>query len=369
MTSLYIGLMSGTSLDGVDTVLVSFGKTPKETKILATHLEEIPANLKAKALEITQSTTPPSLPVISQLDNEFGQLFAQSVLKLMAKTQTVAKDIAAIGSHGQTLWHHPHPPFPYTLQVGDPFLIAQSTGIITVFDFRKGDMVQGGQGAPLAPAFHRWFFQSDKPQIILNIGGIANISLLPYESLSFLGFDTGPGNGLLDAWINLHQGKHFDENGAWAAKGVCQEKLLASLLSDPFFQKAPPKSTGKDYFNLHWLQNHLKLFSCTAIDVQATLLALTAKSISDAIQQYRSKGEVIVCGGGSQNQALLQLLRATLSGAFSVTTTENYNIGPDWVEALCFAWLAKQRLENNPIDLTAITGAKKSTILGGIFPP
>ncbi len=369
LKQLYIGLMSGTSLDGVDVALVSFNDDPRQTELIATHLEEIPSSLKQHALEITQSATPPNLQTIAVLDNEFGHLFAQSVLKLLEKTDIKPSAITAIGSHGQTLWHHPHAPYPYTLQVGDPNLIAQKTGITTICDFRRGDITQGGQGAPLAPAFHKWFFTENKSQIILNIGGIANISLLPFENEPYLGFDTGPGNGLMDAWCAKHQGQPFDQNGNWAKQGSCHQPLLNKLLNDPYFQKLPPKSTGKDYFNLNWLENALSSFSLSALDIQATLLALTTTSISDAIRLYREAGEVIICGGGSRNFTLLYSLTQSLGMSFTVTTTEDYGIDPDWIEAVCFAWLAKQRLENNPIDLTAITGAKKPTILGGIWSP
>ncbi|MBS0288139.1 MAG: anhydro-N-acetylmuramic acid kinase [Proteobacteria bacterium] len=366
---LYIGLMSGTSMDGVDCVLASFDEKSHKVHLHATHLEEIPDALKKEALALSQSQTNPHFTKVCELEVKFGQLFAKSVKNLLAKSSYTASQIKAIGSHGQTLWHHPHPPYPFTLQVGDPNIIAKETGIITVADFRRADIALGGVGAPFVPPFHEWLFNSNEPRVILNIGGIANITLLPRDNEPLLGFDTGPGNGLMDAWVMQHLQTPFDKDGAFAQSGKCHEGLLNKLLSDPFFALKAPKSTGKDYFNLLWLQKKLADFPAisTAEEVQATLLQLTAKSIANHIQQYRNKALVLVCGGGCHNPVLLKALSQHLGNNFTIKTTQDYGIAPDWVEAACFAWYAMKRIKGEAVDLTKVTGSREPVVLGGVY--
>lgn len=367
-TCYYIGLMSGTSMDGVDCVVADF-ETPHQVKIIASHLAQIPQDLKETALSISLGDGKTPFTTVAELDMLFGQLFASNVNDLLTKTKLQPEQIAAIGSHGQTLWHNPREPYPFTLQIGDPNIIAKSTGIATVADFRRADMALAGQGAPFVPPFHQWLFGQDRPRIVLNIGGIANITVLSHKQQTCIGFDTGPGNGLMDAWIQEVLGKPYDDDGAFARSGKVNAKLLTALLDDPFFAQPAPKSTGKDYFNLTWLKNHLHGMALKPEDVQATLLKLTAMSITQAIKTYYPHAEVLVCGGGWHNTTLIDELSTLLSKNYSVTTTETYGLHPDWVEAACFAWYAKMRIEQKTIDLTTITGAMRPTILGGVYLP
>ena len=360
--------MSGTSLDGIDVVLADLCHS--NTKLLATHCHTIPALLKSKISAIIQPDWVGSIEIIGKLHHQLGKLFADSVKSLLKQTQMHANEITAIGSHGQTVWHQPEGKYPFSLQLGDANLIAELTGITTVADFRSRDIAAGGQGAPLVPAFHQQALTAfNKNRIILNIGGIANITYLPESSLfePVLGFDTGPGNGLLDAWIKKNKNKNYDKNGNWARAGKVQHKLLSSFLSDPFFKLHPPKSTGKEVFNLAWIESHLNKHSHTypAEDVQATLLELTAKSIADALANPCD--ELYVCGGGAHNDQLMSRLQC-LSPHIPIQTTQALGIHPDWVEALAFAWLAKQAIENQPGNLPSATGAKGARVLGAIYP-
>lgn len=364
----YIGLMSGTSMDGVDCVVASFTE-PHEVQIIDSYLAPIAKDLKKTALAISLGDGKTPFTEIQELDLLFGQLFASAVNDLLVKAKLHAKDIIAIGSHGQTLWHHPHEPYPFTLQIGDPNIIAKSTGITTVADFRRADMALGGQGAPFVPPFHQSLFGQKDPRIVLNIGGIANITVLAHGSQSCIGFDTGPGNGLMDAWIKECRNEPYDKNGAFAQSGNVSNALLDRLLSDPFFAQQGPKSTGKDYFNLAWLKQSLESLSLSEADIQATLLELTAVSIANAIKPYFSKAQILVCGGGCHNGALMQALSKALGNQYSLTTTESFGLHPDWVEAACFAWYAKMRMANQAVDLTAITGAIRPAILGGVYAP
>lgn len=367
-SDLYIGLMSGTSMDGVDCALVSFDESNHQANLIASHLENIPEALKNEALSISLGESNVHFTRVAQLDFKFGHLFAKSVNNLLQKAKMNPSQIKAVGSHGQTLWHHPHQPSPFTIQIGDPNIIAKETGITTVADFRRGDMALGGQGAPFVPPFHMWLLASIDSRIILNIGGIANITLLPFNGEPCLGFDTGPGNGLMDAWVFKHLQQPFDNNGTFAAKGICHKPLLEQMLDDPFFKQKAPKSTGKDYFNLPWLEKHLTSHSSLSPqDIQATLLELTATTIAKHIQLFRKNGEVLVCGGGCHNPVLLKAIQKHLGEGFKLKSTEDYGVAPDWLEAICFAWYAKKRICNEPVDLTAITGAKKPTMLGGVY--
>jgi anhydro-N-acetylmuramic acid kinase len=364
MAELYVGLMSGTSLDAVDAVLVDLSTTPQ---LLATHTETISPTLKQELLALCQPG-PDELQRYGELDVQMGELFATSCNTLLQNCQIPASKIRAIGSHGQTVRHKPNAPHPFSLQIGDPNIIALRTGITTVADFRRKDIAAGGQGAPLVPAFHQAVFQTEKEdRVIVNIGGIANVSYLPADkNLPVIGFDTGPGNLLLDHWIQKELAQAYDKEGLWAASGQVQPTLLARLLEDPYFSKTLPKSTGREYFNLAWLNNTLNE-TIKPADVQATLTELTAESISQAIQQHTPLAQALfVCGGGAKNQHLMNRL-AHLNPNRRVSSTEELGIAPQWVEAMAFAWLAQQTLAGRSGNLRSVTGARKNAILGGIY--
>lgn len=367
-THYYIGLMSGTSADAIDAALVDFSNEP----VLVGHFTEpLPTDLRQ---QIHQLSLPGDNEIdrMGDLDRRLGSLFAKAAMDLLDKTGLEANQIRAIGSHGQTIRHRPPQPSSrgFTLQIGDPNLIAEITGITTVADFRRRDMAAGGQGAPLVPAFHRAVFHSPEVgRAIVNIGGIANITWLPAEG-DVIGFDTGPGNGLMDSWINLHQGHRYDRDGQWGDAGQVDGNFLATLLDDPFFRSPPPKSTGREAFNLDWLQSNLARLAVpiAAIDVQATLRELTARSIAQDIQRLggESAAEVYICGGGAYNQSLMKSLRQHLP-QHTIDTTSTLGVDPQWVEAMAFAWLAKQTLNRKSGNLCSVTGAKAEVILGGVY--
>lgn len=365
---LYIGLMSGTSMDAVDAVLTDLsGSTPR---LVHSYSHPFPDTLHTD-LTALYSRKKHSLESLATLDIQLGQLFAEAANTLLAQAGYDASRIIAIGSHGQTIFHHPGGDTPCTMQIGDPNTIAEQTGITVVADFRRRDMAAGGQGAPLVPAFHAHLFRdSSHDRVVLNIGGIANITLLPANShRPVIGFDTGPGNGLMDAWIQEHLKLPMDENGHWAASGKVHPLLFDKLLGDPYFQQPPPKSTGRERFNLAWLQTRIKRCKKRIIrkDVQATLCELTASTISSAIQETApGASEVLVCGGGAHNLALMFRLQHQMP-QYKVRSTEDYGLDPDWVEAVAFAWLAQQTLEGKPGNLPAVTGASHPVVLGGIY--
>ena len=363
----YIGLMSGTSVDGIDAALISI-PVQGQLALLATHQHPIPAAVCA-AIQALMLPGPNEIEREGELDVQLGSLFADAAKALIAKSGVDASTIRAIGSHGQTIRHRPHAMHPFTRQIANPALIAEQTGLTTVADFRMRDMAAGGQGAPLVPAFHRWFFH--KPgthRVIVNIGGIANITWLPaQEQGSVLGFDTGPGNTLLDQWIMLARGERFDRDGAWAASGKVNDELLTRLKEDAYFSKPPPKSTGREQFHMAWLEGCLT-DKLAAQDVQATLSELTAISIVQALNFLPAQAEqIFVCGGGSHNRHLLARLQGRMPG-IPVATTATLGIDPDWVEAVAFAWLAHQTLSGLPGNLPSVTGANRSVVLGGIYP-
>lgn len=360
--SYYIGLMSGTSLDAIDAALVWIDKDDIQT--LETLNYPLPENLRQSLLTLINPKTD-SVKLLGELDYKLGHLFADAVITLLKKTNIAANAIKAIGSHGQTIRHEPNLKTPFTLQIGDPHIIAYRTGITTIADFRRKDMAAGGQGAPLVPAFHAKIFDVSPPKVILNIGGIANITYLSDDKI--FGFDTGPGNVLLDSWIYQHLSKKFDENGQWASHGELKTPLLDALLADPYFTQPPPKSTGRELFHLHWLETVVKdLAQYRPQDIQHTLLHLTAKSIADAINDYcNDTSEIIVCGGGVHNSALLSLIQHYSNK--KTHSSFQYNINPDFVEATAFAWFAQQRLEGHALDLKDVTGAKNSVVLGAII--
>lgn len=363
----FIGLLSGTSVDGIDAVVVDFAVAPP--RLIATHSEPIPDHVRSNILQLC-SGEPASLVTLGETDVALGRLFARAANALLAKAGLAAADILAIGSHGQTVMHHPHGEYPFTLQIGDPNTIACLTGISTVADFRRKDMAAGGQGAPLAPLFHQEFFgRSGKDRAVLNIGGIANITLLgSARRTKTLGFDTGPGNVLMDSWIKAARGLPYDADGQWAASGKVDQTLLNVLMSEPYLQQPPPKSTGRELFNLAWLRTRLEGMAPVAdADVQASLLAFTARSVAESVDwKSHAIEEVIVCGGGAHNSALMAALRNFMPGT-QVVSSAAAGLAPDWVEGVAFAWMARKAWMGEAIATGSVTGARKPCILGGIY--
>lgn len=369
----FIGLMSGTSLDGVDAVVTQF--TPKPV-IVETHFLPYNDSLKQQILAL-QHPSNNELENASLLGNQLAKLYAQTVHELLKKANLATSKIQAIGCHGQTIRHQPkiNVDIGFSLQIGNAALLAELTNITVISDFRSRDVAAGGQGAPLVPAFHAEIFASEeKNRVILNIGGIANLTYLPsrdQKNRPVMGFDTGPGNMLLDAWVKEHLNLDYDQNGQWASTGEVVPSLLDSMLQEDFFAHAPPKSTGRDLFNQFWLAHHLKNTDITPQDVARTLVQLTAQTIVDALFKYSHDiHELYVCGGGAHNHLLIQTieaqLRAKFSGNIPVKLTDAFGIGADWVEAMAFAWLAKKCLAAETANLPAVTGAKGLRILGSI---
>lgn len=358
---LYIGLMSGTSADAIDAALVRFDPAPT---MVAGRTFPIPQALRSEIRDVSAQLP---LSALGPLDVRLGRAFADAVTRLLRETGTPACDVRAIGSHGQTIWHAPTGDTPFTMQIGDPNVIAEETGITTVADFRRRDVAAGGQGAPLVPAFHREIFGTEAgTHCVLNLGGIANISVLGPSGV--IGFDTGPANTLMDDWVKLHRNQPYDKDGAWAAEGRCRQQLLDALLQDSYFRAAPPKSTGPEYFSREWLQRHLA--GCGPMppeDVQATLLELTARSVADAVRQHAADADrLLVCGGGAHNRSLMVRLGVLLA-PLRVASTASVGIDPDFVEACAFAWLARQRLLGAPGNVPAVTGARAPVVLGAIY--
>lgn len=359
---LFVGLISGTSADAVDAALVAFDPAPHVIHATTTPLSQA---LRGELRGVTSSTP---LRDVARLDVQIGRLFAEAALGLLAAAGVPADRIRAIGSHGQTLWHEPGGDFPYTLQIGDPNIIAERTGITTVADFRRRDIAAGGQGAPLVPAFHAEVFGSDdEDRCVLNLGGIANVSLLPRGRRVVAGYDTGPANTLMDAWIHRHRRLPYDADGAWARSGSSVPELLARMLAEPYFRLPAPKSTGRELFSLEWLDACIGEDRLRPEDVQATLAALTARSVAEAIRKDLPEvRQLLVCGGGARNGHLMELLQTELPKA-KVTSTQALGIDPDYVEACAFAWLARQTLLGLPGNLTSVTGASRPVVLGGIY--
>lgn len=361
----YIGVMSGTSLDGVDVVLAVIDEN--SVTQLASLSWPIPIAVKEAVLAICQGL-PLTLSQLGQLDNRLGNLFADAVLALMSQEKLAAQDIVAIGCHGQTVWHEPTGDAPHTMQIGDNNIIVARTGVSVVGDFRRRDMALGGQGAPLVPAFHQALLAHvSERRMILNIGGIANLSLLiPGQPVR--GFDTGPGNMLIDAWIWRNLGKPYDKDAEWANEGKVILPLLQDMLNDPYFAAPAPKSTGREYFNYGWLSQFLARYpGLRAQDVQATLTELTAVTISEQVLLSGGCERLLVCGGGSRNPLVMARLAGLLAGT-EVATTDEYGISGDDMEALAFAWLAWRTVAGLPGNLPSVTGASQATVLGAIFP-
>ncbi len=366
MPELYIGLMSGTSLDGIDAALVDF--TGDKLRLIEFKYQPFPTELQNTIQRLSKPDALISLKEYGAMDARLGHLFADIVNALLAKADIPAASVSAIGSHGLTVYHAPADKFSFSLQIGDPNVIAEKTGITTVADFRRRDIAAKGQGAPLVPAFHQAAFQHpDEHRCIVNIGGIANITALSKDpSAPVIGFDTGPGNTLMDLWIKLQRNQQYDKNGDWAQTGNINYDLVNILKQDPYFNLAPPKSTGKEHFSLAWVYQYFDAFSYKAEDVQASLCFLTAITICDAIKKHAPDTErVLICGGGSHNAYLLELMQQNME--CPVESTERYGLHPDHVEAMAFAWLARQTLNNLPGNLKEVTGAINSVILGGIY--
>ena len=362
MSAIFIGLMSGTSMDGIDAALVRFaGNTPD---ILHTAEYSYPAALRKQLLAARSDATLRTSDDVPELHRQVGEVFRDAARNLLADAGIAAEAVTAIGSHGQTLRHAPAASPPYSLQIGDPDIIATGTGITTIADFRRADIELGGQGAPLAPAFHEWLFRTkDATRIVLNIGGIANITVLFADDRPTTGFDTGPGNTLLDAWIRKHGTAPFDASGAWGASGAVIDDLLAHLLADPYFAAPAPKSTGFEHFNLDWLAPALSDAFAPA-DVQATLCELTAASIAAGIRLTGERfDEVLVCGGGIHNRDLIARLSRALPDA-AIVSTATAGLDPDWVEAVAFAWLAMRTQQGLPGNVPSVTGATAEAVLG-----
>ena len=380
---IFLGVMSGTSLDGIDLVAVRFNNALPE--VLASQSYDMPSDIKCLILELCSSSND-EIEKLGHLDIALGELFADACNRFIDTHSHLfsRKDIIAIGLHGQTVRHRPsnYPNNNFTLQIGDANCVAEQTNINTVADFRRRDVAAGGQGAPLVPAFHQDIFSSTTTErVIINIGGMANITLLSNDSHSSLvGFDTGPGNVLMDAWINHQQGLAFDKNGAWAAQGNVNQQLLDTFLSLDYFAQPIPKSTGREQFNLQWIEQCIKSSHQTPTpeDVQATLLELTAQSIANEIKKQSQhtlasnhcsymSGEIYVCGGGVHNQHLMLRLNQLLPKASCVSSTAELLLDPDCVEATAFAWLAKQTLTGLTSNSPTVTGAKGERILGAIY--
>jgi len=369
-SELYVGLMSGTSLDGVDVAIADFAEFPPTLHYCST--TPYSASIRDRLVDICRSQTT-SLEKLYSLDAELGEIYAGVVNAALAKSGVAANQVIAIGCHGQTIRHSPDSAIPYTVQIGDPNRIAALTGISTVADFRRKDIALGGQAAPLAPAFHQFMFRSgEEDRAVVNIGGIANISYLPADhGGAILGFDTGPGNTLLDFWTEGHRNTSYDDAGAWARSGKVNTDLLERMINgEPYFHHTAPKSTGTEYFNAGWLMTFLEETgndALTPADIQTTLVELTITTIARALQTLPSRvRNCYLCGGGAHNQYLVERLALALPEC-AVMTTAALGLDPDFVEASAFAWLARERINLRAGNVPAVTRAQQSGILGAIY--
>ena len=358
MSELYIGVMSGTSLDGVDVTLCKIESAKCE--LVASLEYPFEKDLKKDILHILNNKT--GVKESGEIDNRLGNLFALAVNELIKLNKIDIKSVEAIGLHGQTLWHSPDGPNPFSMQLGCPNVVSAKTGIKVVTDFRGMDVANGGQGAPFAPAFHKFVFSHLKNAAVVNIGGMSNITILTQK---LVGWDCGPGNVLMDIWIDKCKKLPYDKKGKFAASGELNQELLETMLSDDFFHKKPPKSTGREKFNKKYLLSHLSDFQdLKESDVQRTLLELTARSVAkDAISSGVKK--LIICGGGSKNRALMKRLKK-LTG-IDVKSSDAYGVSSDYLESMAFAWLAYKRVHGERVELSSVTGACKDSILGGIY--
>ena len=363
--ALFLGLISGTSADGIDACLVSFAPRCELVHGCTFPWAE---SLRRRLIELGQGGEATSLDELGQLDVQVARAFADAALALLGQAGVAPSRVTALGSHGQTVRHRPGGDAPFTWQMGDGNVIAERTGITTVADFRRRDVAAGGHGAPLMPAFHAALLHSpSEDRAVLNLGGIANLTLLP-RSGAVRGFDTGPANALLDAWCERHTGRAYDEGGAFAASGKADASLLARLLDDDWFALAPPKSTGREQFHLDWLQAQLGHDHPAPADVQATLLELSAVTIAEALRATQpGTTRLLACGGGVHNPVLLQRIAHQMPGV-AVQSTAVHGLDPDYVEAMGFAWLARETLAGRPGNLPSVSGARGSRVLGAIYP-
>ncbi len=363
--------MSGTSMDGIDIAITAFSGSA-DFRLIAAKKFAFPNKLHHQLQTLTKDQKY-YLKTFGKADIALGKLIGQSINQLLASQNLTAAEVIAIGNHGQTILHDPDSDLPFSLQIGNANVITEMTGITTVADFRQRDITAGGQGAPLVPAFHQALFSDhEQDRIIVNIGGISNLTLLPALSTKpVVGFDVGPGNILIDHWAQLNLKAPYDNNGQWAATGCSNDELLTILLDEPYFKRKIPKSTGRELFNQGWLDNKLAIYKkdIAAADVQATLTELTAQGIASDIKTHATKAShsVFICGGGAHNSYLLQRLQILLKSR-QVMTTNLLGLHPDWVEACAFAWLAYRTINRKPSNLQAATGAKHPTILGAIYP-
>ncbi len=359
MQKLYIGVMSGTSLDGIDLALCAIDGT--DCKLLTSHEYPFPKALKDEILFLIASDV--SLKQLGECDTKLGMLFAECINDFMQKNALHVNGITAIGLHGQTLWHEPNSAYPFSMQLGNPNIVAAKTGIDTVADFRRMDIAHGGEGAPFAPLFHKFLFaNSEQKTALVNIGGMANISLL-FDTLQ--GWDVGCGNVLMDLWIQKTQQQKFDTDGVFAKSAQPDEALLEKMLDDAYFRQQPPKSTGREYFNKAWLTQKLQGFEhLSDAQVQRTLLELTAQTIAKDVNNTDS-AQLIICGGGAKNSFLLQRLRELCRA--EVLASDALGISSDFLEAMAFAWFAKKRMHKEPLALSSVTGSQEDSIAGAIY--
>ena len=358
--SYYIGIMSGTSLDGVDIALCDIDSS--SCRLIEAIEYPFDTTLREDILGVIGCESS-SLLGFGQIDIRLGELFANGVNTLLAQYSIKKEEIEAIGSHGQTLWHSPHTTPPFTIQLGNPSTIATQTGIKVVANFRDKDIALGGEGAPLTPAFHKSLFGDVKERVgVVNIGGISNITIVDNP---IKGYDIGCGNILLDSWIAKYKNQKYDKNGSWALEGEVDRSLLESMLREPFFAKRPPKSTGRELFNLKWIESHLQGRDVSAVDTQATLLELTAQTVANEVENSDIE-LLLLCGGGSKNRALLNHIERLLPTTI-VDITDSYGVSSDYMEAMAFAWLGYKRINNQAVELKAVTGARENGILGGVY--
>ncbi len=367
MSDLYVGIMSGTSLDGIDIALTAI-EAPGTIRVLGARCIPFPDQLRQSLLELCQPGSN-EIQRAGVAGQQWARVAGRGVTELLASLGVEPSQVKAIGSHGQTVRHHPE--LGFSIQIGAPALLAELCGIPVVSDFRSTDLAAGGEGAPLVPAFHHWLLsRPDARRALVNIGGFANLTLLqPGEPVR--GFDSGPGNVLMDHWIGLHHGRTYDEDGSWAAQGCIDALLLDRMLADPYFQRPAPKSTGREYFNMAWLTGQLENLKRepTPVGVQATLLELTARTIADALHHSTAVcDELYVCGGGARNGRLMNRLQELLKSV-PVRSTQAVGVDPDWMEAMAFAWLAWRRVTHQPGNLPEVTGARGERVLGAIYAP
>ncbi len=369
---LYIGLMTGTSVDAIDIALCSFAD--KRPNLIDAHNHALQPHTKKSIRSLFQPGNN-EIDSLGKLDIQLATEYADAVRGILNSNALDHRQITAIGCHGQTIRHRPtrnKGDRPFTLQIGDPNTLAARTGIQVVADFRRKDITLGGEGAPLAPGFHQYLAEGlSKPIGFLNIGGIANVTVMHEDRREVIGFDTGPGNALLDYWAKKHLGKDFDEYGEWASRGTISQSLLAELLSHSFFKSPPPKSTGKEEFTPAWLEASISSINSTALapeDVQSTLTELTAITITDQLRIYSPLNKLYLCGGGVHNEFLIQQISDKLPDT-AIFSTESLGIHPDWVEACAFAWLAKKRIHGEPGNIPSVTGAEHAAVLGGVWLP